>query len=169
MNEDAIIDGILKAEGGWVDHPDDKGGPTNRGIILRTLEDWRKVPVTVDDLKALTEKETREIYRDLYVHRPGFHLIMHDKLRALMVDSGVNHGTHRVCKWLQEILGVIQDGVIGPTTLVALAGANGDRLYLRICGKRARLYGRIITDNPRQSVFAAGWGNRLADWIEGLA
>lgn len=34
MNFEPIIDAILRAEQGYVDHPDDRGGPTNHGITL---------------------------------------------------------------------------------------------------------------------------------------
>ncbi len=29
MNKDEIFNAILEKEGGYVNHPDDKGGPTN--------------------------------------------------------------------------------------------------------------------------------------------
>ncbi len=34
MNFEPIIDAILRAEQGYVDHPNDRGGPTNHGITL---------------------------------------------------------------------------------------------------------------------------------------
>lgn len=32
MNKDEIFNAILEKEGGYVNHPDDKGGPTNWGL-----------------------------------------------------------------------------------------------------------------------------------------
>lgn len=36
MTKDEIFAAILSREGGYVDHPDDRGGPTHWGITLTT-------------------------------------------------------------------------------------------------------------------------------------
>ena len=54
---DEIIDDILRREGGYVDHPLDRGGPTNFGITQITL-DALGVPRSVRDL---TIEEARRI------------------------------------------------------------------------------------------------------------
>ncbi len=49
---------ILSFEGGYVNHPNDKGGPTNKGVTIAT---WRRVgydkdgdgDIDVDDLRLL--------------------------------------------------------------------------------------------------------------------
>ncbi len=50
MSADSIIDGIIEREGGYVDHEDDRGGCTNYGVTLSTLQrahgDW---DMTCDD------------------------------------------------------------------------------------------------------------------------
>ena len=33
---------ILRWEGGYVNHPADPGGATNKGVIQRVYDDWRK-------------------------------------------------------------------------------------------------------------------------------
>jgi len=42
------------------------------------------------------------------------------RLRALVVDAGVNHGVRRAAKWLQRAAGVEEDGIVGPRTLAAV-------------------------------------------------
>lgn len=34
-------------------------------------------------------------------------------------------------------------------------------------GQRLRHLGRLITNDPKQSAFAAGWMNRMAEFVEG--
>ncbi len=169
MTVDEIISAILAREGGYVDHPDDRGGPTNRGITLDTLRRARGVPVTVDDLKALTEAQAREIYLTRYVRKPGFDRIADPQLRTLMVDAGVNQGPERALAWLQRACGVTPDGVFGPVTERAVNELSPRMLRAKVTAARARAYGRLITDHPTQATFAAGWANRLAEFIEDLA
>lgn len=59
------------------------------------------------------------------------------------------------------------DGVIGPKTRAALAAADQGVLYGKVLGQRLRHLGRLITNDPKQSAFAAGWMNRMAEFVEG--
>ncbi len=120
MSIDALIDDILVREGGFVDHPADRGGPTHYGITQATLSRWRQQPVTVQDVQALTLEEARAIYRHDYIERPGFLRIPDERLRALLVDWGVHSGPQTAIRALQRVLGVRLDGVLGPQTLASL-------------------------------------------------
>ena len=170
MTIDQIIEGVLEREGGYSDRPEDAGGPTNFGITLATLTDWRHpAAVSAADVQALSRAEAWQIYRRLYVADPGFETIADDNLRALLVDMGVNHGPARAIRWLQRVLGLPADGKLGPATRAALAAAHPRRVYLALCAARARIYGGMIADDPRQARFARGWLDRVADWIEAVA
>lgn len=162
---DRIIDKILELEGGFVDHPNDRGGPTNYGITQRTLSDWRGHPVSVEDVRELTEDEARMIYLARYIIEPGFHAIVDPGLRALVIDCGVNHGPDRASRWLQRAAFVNADGIVGPITLHAVNTSEPCVLYHRVLATRASFYGQIIDNDSSQGDFAAGWMNRLAEWI----
>lgn len=158
--EDIITD-ILHREGGYVDHPDDKGGPTNRGITLATLQAYQK-GATLIDLKALTDYKARAIYQKLFVD--PFHYITAYGVKALIVDMAVNHGIDNAERMLQRVLGVKDDGDVGPITLYALERAGAD-FYYKLLAERIRFYGRIISRDHSQAVFAAGWLNRCAEFL----
>lgn len=166
VTPESIIDDILRREGGYVDHPADKGGPTKHGITLATLSDWRGQPTTPEHIKNLTEVEAREIYRERYILEPRLHKVIDPKVRALAVDCAVNHGPKQAVKLLQLAARVFPDGALGPKTEAAVSRMDAAVLYHRLCAARVRLYGQIITKDPSQSVFAAGWTNRVADFIE---
>lgn len=158
MNTQSLLDDILRREGGFVDHPSDRGGPTKYGITQAALSDYRGRPVSVDDVRTLSEHEARAIYVERYVSRPGFDRLEHTALMALLVDCAVNHGVTRAAKWLQQAAGVAVDGRVGPVTLAAVNRQDGAQLYRAVLAERCRFYGRLITRDPSQAVFAAGWG-----------
>jgi len=166
---ESIIDDIIHREGGFVNHPADRGGPTKYGITGKTLGNWRHLGrlATSDEVAALTESEAREIYRHRYIIEPSFDAITHPALQSLLVDSSVHSGPQKAVKWLQEALGVTVDGVIGSKTREAIAKADQNILYSKVLAAHLRHLGRLITNDPEQSVFAAGWMNRMAEFVEG--
>lgn len=161
-----MITEILKREGGFVNHPSDKGSATNYGITIGALADYRGHAVTAADVQALTEAEARNIYRNRYLTAPQLHRIHDPYLLCLMFDCAVNHGPQRAIRWLQKAAGVTDDGVFGDATEVAVNTLDAVRLYSRVLAARIRFYGRIITNDPTQAVFAAGWMNRAASFLE---
>ena len=164
MTNDEIIDGIIEHEGReYTNRPTDKGGPTKYGITQKTLSMYRGRDVTPEEVRALDEPEARTIYSTLYIYRPNYHQIEDERLQALIIDSAVQHGSDRASKWLQMAANVNPDGVIGPLTLASVNRAEG--IYGRVFALRMKFYGRLITDKPSQAVFAAGWMNRLAEFV----
>lgn len=166
MTDDDIVTGILGREKGFVDLKEDRGGATNWGITMPTLEDWRGHAVTRADIQALSQVEARQIYLALFINRPGFARIADPRLRELVVDAGVLSSTRHAAEWLQKVLGVRKDGVLGPLTMAKLNATPALFVYLGVCGLRMRLVGRLITMKPSQAMFAAGWMNRLAEFVE---
>jgi len=177
MTADELIDEILRREGGYVDHPADRGGPTNYGITQATLSDWRGSLVSKQDVRDLTEAEARAIYQRNYITRPGFHRINNPHVQGLAVDMAVNHGPTAAVKMIQRAVGTKDDGILGPQTLAAVNMVDPVRVYRRMVGQRARFFGRIISKDPKlakarqagfalQAEFASGWLNRLAEFVE---
>jgi lysozyme family protein len=168
MTDDGIIDDLIRREGGFVDRPADRGGPTKFGITAETLGEARGLgrSATAEEVKALTESEARAIYRRLYIDKPGFTAIVDAPLRALLVDCAVHSGPARAVEWLQRALGVVADGRIGPITIGALASSDRDLIRRRILAERLRFLGRLITKDSGQAAFAQGWLARVADFVE---
>jgi lysozyme family protein len=117
----------------------------------------------VDEVKALDKDEARAIYRANYV--APFSWVSGPKLRALVIDSAVNHGVSRATKWLQEALGVTPDGIVGPITEQAFSLAQAQVVYRVFLRRRIVFYGSIIKNDPSQAVFAEGWMRRVAEFV----
>ena len=165
-----MIDDILKREGSaYTDHPKDRGGPTRYGVTQATLAEYRGRAVTPLEVAALNEAEARAIYRKRYIADPGFAQIVSDDLRTVLVDFGVNSGPSAAIRALQRCLGVAVDGVLGPKTAEAANARIGKSLAVAVCAARIRFLGRLITDDPAQATFAAGWMNRVAALLEALS
>nr|CAX84106.1 conserved uncharacterized protein [uncultured bacterium] len=170
---DIIIDRILGYEGGYVNHPSDRGGPTNRGVTAATLASWRGHPVTTAEVAALGRDEAIAICKKRFIDVPGFGEIADLQLRGLMVDWGWASGPGIAARGLQRAVNAVMgrtiltvDGVIGPNTLSAVHTLDGDALWRHVVGQRLRQTFRLVTDHPEQAAFAAGWANRIADYIE---
>jgi lysozyme family protein len=154
----ACVAEVLRHEGGYVDHPHDPGGCTNRGITLRTLEAWRRTSVTCDDVRALGEAEARVIYRAHY-----WNAVHGDELPAgldlVAFDAAVNSGRRRAAMWLQEALGVTADGVIGPRTLRAARAADRVAVIAHACDLRLAFLRTLVT----WPHFGRGWSRRVRE------
>ena len=165
-NFDACLTLVLGAEGGFSNDARDKGGATNFGITIDTLTEWRRsrtpgATVTIDDVRALKLDEAKEIYRSRY-----WNVTRCEDLPVgvdlLVFDMGVNAGPGRSARILQEILGVEQDGSIGPVTLNGLNACPEDKVIRDFSAKRLEFY-RSLSDF---SVFGVGWTNRANSMLE---
>jgi len=156
---DKLIDDILKKEGGYVNHPADKGGRTDKGITERDHpEAWKD--------NKVTEEEARDIYLKKYVNGPGFHQVTDYPLMSQLVDYGVNSGPAIAIQALQRVLKVNVDGELGPQTLAALAARDPREVNNLLMVERLRMFGRIVARNKSQAAFIAGWINRATEFLK---
>ncbi len=165
MTNDDILDRVATVEGGFVDDPDDMGGPTNHGITLKTYSEYLGRDATVDELKALTKDGARSIYRKMYIADPGFERIENMQLRWLLVDTGVNNGRARATRWLQEIVGATPDGKLGLVTATRVNIGDQKRLFNMFLKRRFRAYAELVRAKHSQAVFIVGWINRACNFI----
>lgn len=168
MTDDDIVDAILKYEGGFTNDPVDHGGATNFGITAADLGRWRKLGrnATVEEVRAMTVTEARAIYEQWYIADAGFGAVSDTVLRWILVDSGVLHGTRTSVKWLQQVLGVTVDGVMGSQTTTALAGKDSGRVGRGVLALRIRRYAAIVKNEPSQMRFLEGWINRATSILQ---
>lgn len=160
---------VLGHEGGYVDHPEDKGGPTNKGVTKIVYDKYRAAKgLAMRDVRELTDDEYREIYYQGYWRPAHCHEMPSEAMAALMFDAAVNHGPRNAVKLLQQGAGVPVaqcDGVWGSQTkrFVSAAAANAVALVDACLLARERFYRDIIRRKPSQSVFLKGWLNRITN------
>jgi lysozyme family protein len=146
---------VLKYEGGYVDHPQDPGGPTNKGITQAVYDDWRKSQkLPIQSVRSIADSEVASIYKNLYWDRiSGDNLP--DGVDFAVFDYAVNSGVSRAAKTLQGVVGVTQDGQIGPQTIQAT------KTYIAMTVTNKRL--AFMQSLSIWSTFGKGWSARIAD------
>ena len=151
---------LLQIEGGFVNHPEDKGGITNCGITLDTYRSFFGQDKTVKDLQSMTYKTWKEIMKAGYWDKVKGDQIENQCLAEIIADWCVNSGLTGIRK-VQEILGCKADGIVGAITLSLINSSNPKQLHERIWNARQQFYVNIVKRNPKQKVFMNGWMNRL--------
>lgn len=144
----------LAEEGGFVNHPADPGGATNKGITLATYRAW--VPyATVETLRAIPDSDVARIYRAGY-WQPVRGDDLPPGVDLMTFDFGVNAGPGRSARLLQQAVGAVADGAIGPRTLAAVRGMPAADV-IRVLGDLHRDYYRSL---PTFAAFGRGWTAR---------
>lgn len=150
---------VLVHEGGYVNHPKDPGGATNKGVTQRVYDDWRTARgLPTRSVKHLLQAELESIYRRQY-----WDAIKGDDLPSgvdyCVFDFAVNSGANRAARFLQEAVLVTVDGKIGPVTLAAVAQAPADKLIDLICDLRMC----FLRNLDIFKTFGKGWTRRVED------
>ena len=151
---------LLQFEGGYVYHPLDQGGPTCKGVTLRTYQQYFGSHKTAEDLKNISYGEWKEIMKKGYWDKCRADEIDNQSVAEIIADWCVNSGQTGIRK-TQDVLGVKPDGIVGPKTLSAIKSANPKELHERLWQARYQFYHSLVKKNPSQKVFLKGWLNRL--------
>lgn len=177
-NFDEMLDKILRREGGYVNHPADRGGPTKYGITQKTLSRYLGRAVREDEVRSLSIDLAKDIYERNYFLAPGIDRLPED-IQSFVFDCAVNHGPRRALKFVQSICNqagcnprLDEDGAMGPQTRVAAAWAQQEMggIFLRaLIEERRNFYQLIVAHDPSQNVFLKGWMNRVEEFEQELA
>ena len=172
-----IAQEIFKAEGGFVNDPDDPGGPTNYGVTLKTLKrlghDLNQGGlVDIADLKQLSSTQAVQIFVQDYFFKPQIDQLPH-MLHAPVFDMYVNAGSHAV-KVLQRTLilfdiEITEDGVIGPITIDATQTAarrEPDHVVDAYGIERVNYYLSLADARPNLRKFARTRRGDKGGWIK---
>ena len=170
---------VINREGGYVNHPDDRGGETRWGITHSVAKDngYDK------EMKDFPIDMAIDIYGKKYWDRLKLDDIsdISESLATILFDYGVNSGIGRVSNDLQRMLNVmnvrgsiykdiIVDGHIGTITINALSAyyhhrqANGIRIMCKMINAlRMAFCFNLAEKKESQEAFIYGWLSRIAD------
>jgi lysozyme family protein len=179
MDVEELIDELIEREGGYVNHPADKGGPTRYGIT----EAVARAHGYAGAMAELPREEATAIYRRLYWLRPRFDQVekRSPRVAAELFDTGANMGPAVAASFLQRALtalnrggsdypDLVPDGRCGPATLAALDAFlqvrgkdRGEVVLLRALeALQGERYIRLAEKRPANEAFLYGWlANRI--------
>jgi len=146
---------LLEHEGGYVNHPSDPGGETNLGVTRAVYEQYAGRQVMDGEMEGLTHDDVYPIYKENSWKR----LRADDRPSGVdfcTFDWGVNSGVSRAAKALQRIVGVEQDGGIGPMTLQAVLEVEPAEIVEQMHHMRDSFYRSLNTFDT----FGRGWTRR---------
>jgi lysozyme family protein len=181
LDVDRLVDALIEREGGYANHPADKGGPTCFGIT----EAVARAHGYAGSMRQLPRREAEAIYKRLYWLRPRFDAIAARSARvaAELFDTGVNMGPAVAATFLQRALtalnrngqdypDLVPDGRIGNATLTALDAflairgqVSGETVLLRALeALQGERYLRLAERRPGNEAFLYGWlANRIGE------
>lgn len=178
MDIDDLIDEVIGREGGYSNHPADRGGPTRWGVTEKVA----RAHGYRGDMRHYPREQAAAVYRRDYWLRPRLDQIAEHApgIAAEMFDTGVNMGPGVAVGFLQRALNalnrnardypdIIVDRRIGPRTLAALEafvvtrGAGGEAVLLKALeALQGERYLRLAEQRPGNEAFLYGWlANRL--------
>lgn len=173
-----LIDEVIDREGGYSNHPADRGGATRWGIT----QDVARANGYAGDMQALPRVTAENIYRQRYWIAPKFSFVAEiaPKIAAELFDTGVNMGVAIAGQFLQRALNalnrnerdypdLIVDGAIGVKSLAALGGyrrvrgPSGEGVLLKaIEAMQGERYIMLAERRPANEAFLYGWlANRI--------
>jgi lysozyme family protein len=181
VDVEGLIDALIDREGGYVDHPADKGGPTCFGINQAVA----RAHGYAGPMRQLPRSEAALIYKRLYWARPRLHQVAarSGRLAAELFDTGVNMGPAVAITFLQRALTALNrggrdypdltpDGRVGPATLAALDSflrirgrSSGEIVLLRALeALQGERYLRLAERRTANEAFLYGWlANRIGE------
>lgn len=157
---------LLRLEGGYVNHPLDKGGPTKYGVILSVWQQYGHDKdgdgdIDAEDIKMLSEDDARYIAKKIFWDYFRADFILNQSVAEFIVDWGYHSGRKIVAKIVQRVLKVTIDGIVGAQTLAAINCADQEKLFDQLKSERTVFLENIVKRRPDQMVFYRGWMNRL--------
>ena len=178
MDIDRLIDEVIAREGGYCNHPADKGGPTRWGITQAVA----RAHGYTGDMSCLPRALAARIFRRIYWDEPRFADVaaISPAVAAELFDTGVNMGPGTAVGFLQRALNalnrqqsdypdIVVDRRIGLATLGAFAafmrvrGEKGETVLLKAMeALQGARYVALAEERPANEAFLYGWlANRI--------
>jgi lysozyme family protein len=170
----------MAREGGYSNHPKDRGGETFRGITRKNFPfwpGWHKIDAVTQDARDSLKDDPElmqlaaKFYRQTFWDQLGLDQVESQAIACELFDSSVMVGAPRAAFWLQRTVNllsrpkIVEDGRIGPRTIGAvnlLSDTLGEGPLMKtLNGLQFEYFHSIVNRDPIQEVFFKGWLTRV--------
>lgn len=151
---DQIFDRCMGHEGGYVNHPDDKGGETKWGVTIATA----RANGYFGAMQSLTRSQAKEIYRNAFWERAKC-AQYNSAISFQLFDAAINHGIGNAIRILQRAVGTADDGSVGKFTLGAINEKSLDDVLVLFNAERLEFFAKL----QNFPTFGRGWTRRVAN------
>ncbi len=164
-----------KNEGGYANNHADKGGETYAGIARNFWPNWngwqqidaikKQYGTNANTINLWAKKDVKlqedvsHLYKQNFWDQNKLDLFTDQQIANTVYDFGVNAGTRKAAKTLQDVLNVSQDGIIGQITVGQVNSGNPKAIHTAYNCKRKEYYESIAVGNQAQ--FLKSWLSRL--------
>lgn len=156
---------VLKWEGGYAGNIDGQIC-TMKGVTLATFRNCFGKSKTCKDLRNITDAQWDSIFIQKYWNRWSGDAIKSQAIANILVDWVWASGIYGI-KYPQRVLGVVDDGIVGPKTIAAINNyPNQKELFQKLWNRRKKHFEAL--GKGSNAKFLKGWLNRLNDfkWFE---
>lgn len=166
MTYEGILAIVLEEEGGWYDGSESRDpNPTMRGVTQKTYDKFgllHRWPL--QSVRHITDAQLAIVYRDYWTRINGDLVLRANPNFALILfDLSINSGPRRAVRFLQGVLRLKRDGIIGPKTERAIVALRFDKAAIhRLLLVRMEWYTNVSRSlRLRQNLY--GWMRRLVN------
>lgn len=171
---------LLKQEGGYANKAGDSGGETWMGVARNYYPKWPGWAI-IDDNKSHLPSNDRigwglfsrflrtlpalqtlvdNFYETTFWDTMQGDAITSQSLANFIGDWGVNAGLTVPVKHAQRLLGLIDDGKVGPKTIAALNANSNAAFFAKLKQERINFYYDVVKAHPEDRQFLGDWLQR---------
>lgn len=178
----------MQAEGGYANHPSDRGGMTYKGIARKFNPGWpgwftvdqalKQTGIASQINKLLAadldlQARVNRFYKVAYWDVNRLDEFTSQSIANELFDTGVNMGTGTAAKFLQRALNasnkvqrlypnMVVDGIVGKNTLATVNAHPNPIILLKMLNVlQGARYFDLMEKSESQEVFAASWFDRV--------
>lgn len=168
---------IFKVEGGYFNHPNDPGGETMYGIIIKEA----RANGYTGAMRNLPKEVAMNIYQVKYWKNQNLQSINHFGKQLCIFDFIVNSGNRGIkmaqksinrlyatrydvpenTKIFEGMAPLLEDGKLGPKTIECINRIPFELFYTSYITAQMDCYHELIRNNSNLRSFEDGWENRI--------